>query len=216
MADSNIVVSALAVTNGFGQNFLTWSYSDPNVQGLPYLRLDTVEVWAATTNDRSTATKVVEGIVSAIDIVTDGSARWYWIKARNQSAYYGDWYPSDAAGGIAAAQTALIDTTGYIKLPSGLIIQWGFSFIISAQQNIVTFPTPFPSQCFLAYAWPASIDNIPFPICKFFQILDGGWTQAAVILSCRELIFQPDGASGNSSAIDPVTGTSAVWLAIGN
>jgi hypothetical protein len=43
-----IVVSDLVVKPGFGQNFLTWSYNDPNWNGIEQLRLDAVEVWAAT------------------------------------------------------------------------------------------------------------------------------------------------------------------------
>lgn len=103
MADSNITVSALAVTSGIGHNFAQWSFSDPNSDGLFSLKLDAVELWAASTNDRSAAAKVAEGRDSAGHFaLTQGATRYYWIKARNNAGRYGDWYPAGATSGVSA------------------------------------------------------------------------------------------------------------------
>jgi len=58
MADSNITVSGLEVSPSVEHINAKWSFKDPNEKGLPYLELDAVELWAASSNDRSLATKV--------------------------------------------------------------------------------------------------------------------------------------------------------------
>lgn len=102
MADSNITASALAATAAIGHINLTWAYSDPNADGLPYLKLDAIEVWAASSNNRSGASKVGEGLTFFGHTVTAGATRFYWIKARNASGNYGDWYPLSATAGVSA------------------------------------------------------------------------------------------------------------------
>lgn len=117
MPDSDITVSGLVATPGIGHIALQWSYDDPNVDGLPYLALDQVEVWAAASNDRSLAAKVAEGRTNALHVALVEGATWfYWIKARNRSGRYGDWHPSSAAAGVqttvgyaASAAYALIN-----------------------------------------------------------------------------------------------------------
>ena len=89
MADSDITVSNLAVTVGFGLNHATWTYSDPNANGLPHWKLDAVELWAATNNDRTQAAKVGEGETSAIHFGTNGAAQYYWTRARARNGSVG-------------------------------------------------------------------------------------------------------------------------------
>lgn len=117
MADSDITVSALTLTPGIGHNLAKWTFDDPNATGLDYLRLDAVELHAASTNDRSLASKVDEGRNTAAHMgLVEGASYYYWVKARNRSGYYGDWYPSGATSGIigtvgfaAGAAQALIN-----------------------------------------------------------------------------------------------------------
>jgi hypothetical protein len=45
------------------------------------------------------------------------------------------------------------DTGGYVKLPGGMIVQWGFvSSINNGTSGTVTFPTAFPTACLQAWA----------------------------------------------------------------
>jgi hypothetical protein len=146
MPTSTIALSALTVTTGFGQTFLHWSITDPNT--LTYRKLDAVEIWAATTNDRTVATKVREAKASdGIHSVSDGSARYYWIRARDLSGDYSDWSPTGSTAGVLAAANASISQNGYVKLPSGLMLQWGVESVIGGTLTI-TFPIPFPNRVF--------------------------------------------------------------------
>ena len=54
--------------------------------------------------------------------------------------------------GDIAAQS--LTGNGYVKLASGLIIQWGVSGSVSGQER-VTFPTPFPNAFLQAVATPS-------------------------------------------------------------
>jgi predicted phage tail protein len=90
MSVSDITVAALTTTPGIGYIGLTWTYADPRSGALSNLALDMVEVWASTTNDRSTAAKVAEGITSARHSgVANGVTWYYWIKARDNIGGYG-------------------------------------------------------------------------------------------------------------------------------
>ncbi len=103
MADSDISCSALSATSGVGQIVLAWIVSDPNQAGLPYLTLGTVEVWAAAANNRVGAAKVGEALSSLTHAgVPPGETRFYWVRARNASGLYGDWFPLSTTAGVAA------------------------------------------------------------------------------------------------------------------
>lgn len=102
MADSNITVSGLIISAGVGQLALRWTVNNPNQGGLPYLDIATVEVFASATNDRVSATKIGEGLNAFLHAgVTPGQTRYYWIRARDVSGQFGDWFPLSATGGIA-------------------------------------------------------------------------------------------------------------------
>lgn len=102
MADSDITVSNLATAPGIGVNRLSWTVNDPHAKGVAYLRLDVVEVFRASSNNRALASKVAEGKTNAIDVgLAGGQTYFYWVRARNQSGLYGDWSPSSATGGVS-------------------------------------------------------------------------------------------------------------------
>lgn len=101
---SNITVSGLVVAPGVQQTYAQWEVDDPNVNGLPYLQLDRVELWASETNDRDSTDmmKVAEGITFANYVYTGFAKRYHWIRARDREGQYGDWYPSGATSGVVA------------------------------------------------------------------------------------------------------------------
>jgi hypothetical protein len=55
---------------------------------------------------------------------------------------------TDASGNISAAGANSIANPGYIKLPNGLIMQWGASLFSSSTTSTVTFPIAFPNTLF--------------------------------------------------------------------
>lgn len=99
---SNITVSGLVVAPGVQQTYAQWAVDDPNIDGLPYLQLDRVELWAHTSNDRSGASKVAEGVTFANYVYTGFAKRYHWIRARDREGQYSDWYPSGATDGVVA------------------------------------------------------------------------------------------------------------------
>lgn len=141
-------ISALSVTPGFGLNFLKATYSDPNANGgLPGLAVDRIEYWAAATNDRTAAALVDEDLVKGLHVFSDGGARYYWSRPRIREIgpagerFYGAWFPVSPTGGVAAAATADPSATGFIRLPGGLLLQWGVSVADSSGDIVVEFPT---------------------------------------------------------------------------
>ena len=116
MPDSDITVSGLTAVAGIGIIELSWTVTNPNIGGLYYLDLRTVEVWASATNDRGAATKVREGDTVASHVLTSGLTRYYWIRAKNNSDLYGDWHPSSSTAGVSATSLS-VDTiiAGTIK-----------------------------------------------------------------------------------------------------
>lgn len=99
---SNITLSGLVVAPGVQQTYAQWEVDDPNINGLPYLQLDRVELWASETNDRDStdAIKVAEGITFANYVYSGFAKRYHWIRARDQEGQYGAWYPSSASAGV--------------------------------------------------------------------------------------------------------------------
>lgn len=55
----------------------------------------------------------------------------------------------DAAGKVSFPQQGQsLAASGYVKLPGGLIIQWGSTSGLTGGSGSITFPTPFPTACF--------------------------------------------------------------------
>ena len=42
-----------------------------------------------------------------------------------------------------------LETNGYQQLPGGLIVQWGQTAVLTNDNTTITFPIPFPNQCFI-------------------------------------------------------------------
>ena len=93
-----------------------------------------------------------------------------------------------------------ITTSGYQKLPSGLILQWGV-VAGSASDQSVTFPTAFPNACFVVVG---STNGNP-----------GGTTMNALVTDGWSTIgfaSRPRFASGGTVGI---SGAQATWIALG-
>lgn len=125
MPDSDITVSGLTISPGIGHNLARWTVSDPNADGLPYRKLDRVELWASETNDRDSTDliKVSEGQDSAPHMgLVEGQTFYYWIKARDQEGSYGDWYPSGSTSGVEAEALVSTGTTAAGGLANAKIV----------------------------------------------------------------------------------------------
>jgi hypothetical protein len=108
MSSSDITVAALTASPTLRGNKLAWTYSDPRNNALPNIGLDMVEVHASTTNDRTTATKVGEGITDFLHVGFVEEQIWYyWIKARDYIGSFGAWYPSSSTAGVSATSIGL-------------------------------------------------------------------------------------------------------------
>lgn len=105
MAASDITILTLTATPTFRGNKISWTYNDPwALTGLHY-RLDAVEVWASTTNDRTTASKVGEGVTDFLHAgLAEEQTYYYWAKARDRappSGAYGPFFPTSTTAGVA-------------------------------------------------------------------------------------------------------------------
>lgn len=114
MADSNITASSLAATAGTGSVSVQWAVTNPNEGGLQYLDLALVEVWASASNNRSLGSKIGEaakGQNTFVHTLEGGTLRYYWVRPKNTSGSYGDWYPLSATAGVSgtAGEVTSID-----------------------------------------------------------------------------------------------------------
>lgn len=204
---SNITISSLTVTPGFGQNFLQCVFTDPNVDGLPYRQLKTIEFWVHTANDRgdddgdgipANATLASVGLNNTYHVVTDGAARYYWSRAVDKEGSYGAWFPSSKTAGEEAPQTASIGVDGFLRLPSGLIFQWG-----GASTAEVTFPIEFPNAVFNVEITAAyNGDSTHCVVANSANISNTGFDGVTYLVS-------------NSGAVAEGEGYGYNWLAIG-
>lgn len=122
---SNITVSDLVVAPGIQQTYAQWTVDDPNATGLPYLQLDRVELWASTTDNVNTATKVAEGITFANYVYDGFNKRYHWVRARDKEGQYGDWYPS---GNGAVTGAVWQDWTPTFTAGSGTITSYNIEY----------------------------------------------------------------------------------------
>lgn len=85
---------------------LNAAFVDPHQNGLPYLKTDTIEYWAASSNNRDAAAAVAYGFAAAKHTgLLAGETRYYWARARRGVAgqyVYGDFYPVSPTGGVEA------------------------------------------------------------------------------------------------------------------
>lgn len=104
MADSDIVASGLAASEGIGSVALQWSISNPHELGLAYLDLALVEVWASASNNRAAATlagEAASGQNTFVHTLEGGTTRYYWVRPKNAAGYYGDWHPLSGSAGVS-------------------------------------------------------------------------------------------------------------------
>lgn len=207
MADSNITVTGLVAAGGISQVTLNWQPpTDPHSPGgLPYLQLDAIEIHAASSNNRASATKIGEQSIGT-NFVHSGLSRavqrWYWLRPRNRAGKFGEWHPVSATGGVVgqeANSTASLVGNGYFLNKNGLLQQWG-SLTTNAISGVgsgswpMEFSTLFnfiPTVIGFTQTQPLVV-NIVSANASTFQVFTA-WTVAGV--------FQPVGATVNWSAI---------------
>jgi len=61
---------------------------------------------------------------------------------------------------LAAAAGPVFGTTGYIRLPGGLIVQWGVATAAANSTTVVTLPTTFPIACAFAGCEGGTSDTV--------------------------------------------------------
>src|ERR1035437_7034952 len=103
MADSDITLSIPVVSPAVGHNSIAWTATDPHWNGLIYLQLSYVEVWASSSNDRGTAIRVTTGgMTGTVHYgVSEEATLYYWIRPKNNSGQYGAWSPVSPTAGVA-------------------------------------------------------------------------------------------------------------------
>lgn len=106
MADALITVAGVTVTAGVKSITVRWTVNIASC--LPYLALAVFEVWAATSNNRTLASKV--GDTTDLSFTHQGLligvARYYWVRAKDASGQYSDFYPLSATSGVAGTPTS--------------------------------------------------------------------------------------------------------------
>lgn len=157
MANSDITVSGLTAIDDVAGIKLQWTVNDPWPKEMHY-SLDAVEVWASATNNRASATKIGEGRTDFSHAgLSRGETRYYWCRARDKivqgGPFYGEWYPVSPTAGVQGTELSgdvSIGTSGYWKIPNGLIFQWGVNAFGNGGGGLpttVTFSTAFPNAC---------------------------------------------------------------------
>lgn len=104
LPEVDITLSGLAVFGAFGQNVLTWAYSDTNNN--PSFRITAVEIWMSKSNDRTLASHFGDAATpfTAFNhiVLPQTGPHYYWVRARNVIGNVGPWYPVSPTGGIAS------------------------------------------------------------------------------------------------------------------
>ena len=101
--------------------------------------------------------------------------------------------PASLADAFVSSKTA----NGYVKIPGGIIIQWGIAIVPENSYLTVTFPTPFTTACFGVYMSNTTGSTLNSSLC---------WTNDITTSSFQ--CQHPDTASG-------IKYQSAYWFAIG-
>jgi len=118
------------------------------------------------------------------------------------AASSGEVYVAD--GSASGAWTALVDmdlpkdvtgNDGYVKLPGGVILQWGRT-VCSAGTTTITFPIAFPNACFSVTASPFISGNTG-GISSTVDAISSAPTTTSVVYSTT-------------------TGWTLYWMAVGN
>lgn len=107
------------------------------------------------------------------------------------------WYAfGSGAASYQSTFGASLATSGYQKLPSGLIVQWGNGTY--GNSTAVTFPIAFPNSCLQVVVGPANFDNVQASYQKVCSV--SGYNQTT---------------TGFTASSATATGVNAKWIAIG-
>ncbi|MEF9443649.1 hypothetical protein OWS73_35190 [Burkholderia sp. 1B3(2022)] len=118
-------------------------------------------------------------------VIESNGANWYSVGGSTPLAF---------TNGFSASQSS----SGYQRLPSGLIIQWGNIVTNSSGTASVTFPIAFPNNCFSAI----SVSN---DVANSYSNIPSGLTKTGLTINC----YFGGGSSVNTSK-------NQFWIAIGN
>lgn len=103
MGTSSITITSLTASPTLRGNKLAAAVTASGpAANIPTLMLATVEFFASTTNDFTTATKVIEGNPEALHAgLLEEQTYYYWAKPRAVNGNYGAVYPASPTGGVA-------------------------------------------------------------------------------------------------------------------
>lgn len=118
--------AAAAVSKGLRLEFLN---VNSGVATITRAGADSIKVSSTTVNS------VALSNGDTLTLESDGVSTWYAVGGSRQLGYASDFFGSSSA-------------SGYQKLPSGLIIQWGTATIISGGTVTATFPIAFPNAVY--------------------------------------------------------------------
>lgn len=101
---SDILVSSLTTASGVGQIGVVAIAAPPSgFEDLSYMQPVKVEIWAASSNNRGSATKIGE-TTSGIYLhggLSASTTRYYWARAVDAAGNVGAYYPVSSTGGIS-------------------------------------------------------------------------------------------------------------------
>lgn len=156
------------------------------------LDADTVDGYDIATTPTADSIPVSDANGSLKDWITDDEIL---TKIKNVDGS-GSGLDTDLVRGLPADFTSSLAGSGYQKLPSGLIVQWG-----NVTYSGVTFPIAFPTAVLGVYASPGVVSNVDHPNTAEIRI-------AYVTLTGFTVNAYRDGTGD-------VTAQGVNWLAIG-
>ena len=182
MADSDITLSVPVVTPAVGHNDIAWTVTDPHWNGLIYLSLDLVEVWASSSNDRSTAARVANGSLTGTVHygVQEEATLYYWARPKNNSGQYGEWSPVGSTAGVACTARGMTGLA--VGMENGQITATVASNALTIAIKTAAGSDPSPSN----------------PVFMAFRNanLTGGSYQVRAITAALSLVVSPGSTLG--------------------
>jgi hypothetical protein len=125
----------MASGGGYWVSTVDNNMTDPDTGGAGWSTVDTNGITALTGDVTATGPGSSAATLAASG-VTAGS-------------YTGANITVDAKGRVTYAATPglLAATDGYVTLPGGIIMQWGY-VVVNSYPQLVNFPIPFPTTCY--------------------------------------------------------------------
>lgn len=131
-----------------------------NVQAAPVIkyefkRIDSSANTVTINRSGSDVLRLGSSSVTSITMATNGDS--LVLMSDGVSSWFGD-----SAGSLAYTPEFATSgtTTGYQKLPSGVIIQWGLVATGAPADSTATFPLQFPTACYSVVATPGVSNNL--------------------------------------------------------